>query len=858
MADDWVTFAKFKVWKNKLRDAWFIASNKITLPGKCAAILATQTLRQYMSLASETAICELGHTWKKQHPNWASYKCDYFATIDHNQKTTHLGDWLSILDFLAAEEEHISFYMSAKASETFSNRGTNIHLGWYNFQVLTLAEKDNFIYKILFYMELLPTWDDSSTAKLLQEKFPPADDTMFRAVIHTLISSEKVYFSSNGSSNYKSLPPPPTPAPSLALPTPAVAPPTPAVGRALPTAATPDNSTTRSGASIRYLPDDAGEAVRKKPREMRTTYGLLQALKDFDFKTYVGNKKYHTMECLVQTFHYFQEPQSWKVFIRRNYSKKVYDLLQDLGLFDLTPKPDEAEEWKKLLGDLTNLCGSDEFSVVAKACDERYDDYPIQWKHIRHINSDKGLRKRLVIDVFHDGDETSNEASNNAGVVSGSSKTFLSTCSQKNFKVVGKSIKGEEESKFKYILGIASNMAKGVIGGRVIQKIQCLTIFATIRMLLTWLDAPSSWFEYCGQLASSMTLSRPALIFQKSLTVAHSKMNLADALNIAGFAYCTCDAGHNSKVGKIMVIKLHYVDVEGMVVHITLSCTTINTETGKGIAELIEKVVDELFAVAGVERKVYIIGQCTDSASAVLKGLRAHMWNEPIYLVNNCAMHALSTIFSYPYLKAYADVCDISVMSPVSFLKNLSWLFQNWASENTIKQILLAMDLPAAKLMQVTSSAIMLTRWFTVNNALVQICEDEAVWGMLMKFCEALADGATGTVKDVGTRIFKWMSSDVFKTQCYFLSAFCETFHTPYTAAVQASDEFVEKNETVRMIGGYRMRLMPRIYASMICEAEYLFETRETIGDDMKEGCPWARYRKLYNTLDDSLKRRIN
>ena len=58
-------------------------------------------------------------------------------------------------------------------------------------------------------MELLPTWDDS-TAKLFQEKFPPADDTMFRAVINTLISSEKVYFSSNGSCNYKSLPTPPT------------------------------------------------------------------------------------------------------------------------------------------------------------------------------------------------------------------------------------------------------------------------------------------------------------------------------------------------------------------------------------------------------------------------------------------------------------------------------------------------------------------------------------------------------------------------------------------------------------------------------------------------------------------------
>ena len=172
-------------------------------------------------------------------------------------------------------------------------------------------------------MELLPTWDDSSTAKLLQEKFPTADDTMFRAVIHTLISSEKVYFSSNGSSNYKSLPPPSTPAPSLALPTPAVAPPISAVGRALPTAATPDNSTTRSGASIRRLPDAAGETVQKKLRTNLTTYGLIQALKDFDFKNCDGSKKYYTFECVVQTFHYFQEPRSWKVFTRRNYSKKV-------------------------------------------------------------------------------------------------------------------------------------------------------------------------------------------------------------------------------------------------------------------------------------------------------------------------------------------------------------------------------------------------------------------------------------------------------------------------------------------------------------------------------------------------------
>jgi len=78
-------------------------------------------------------------------------------------------------------------------------------------------------------MELLHTWDDSSTAKLLQEKFPLAEERMFRATIHALIFSEKGYISSNGSSNYTSLPPPPTHASSFALPTLAVTPPTPSV-----------------------------------------------------------------------------------------------------------------------------------------------------------------------------------------------------------------------------------------------------------------------------------------------------------------------------------------------------------------------------------------------------------------------------------------------------------------------------------------------------------------------------------------------------------------------------------------------------------------------------------------------------
>jgi len=107
------------------------------------------------------------------------------------------------------------------------------------------------------------------------------------------------------------------------------------------------------------------------------------------------------------------------------------------------------------------------------------------------------------------------------------------------------------------------------------------------------------------------------------------------------------------------------------------------------------------------------------------------------------------------------------------------------------------------------------------------------------------------SIKEVGTRIFTWMSSDVFKTQCYFLSAFYETFHAPYTAAVEASDKFVGKDDTIRMVGGYRMRIMPRLYASLICEAEHLLETYKAIGNDMKEGCPWARFRKLNNALED-------
>jgi len=55
-------------------------------------------------------------------------------------------------------------------------------------------------------------------------------------------------------------------------------------------------------------------------------------------------------------------------------------------------------------------------------------------------------------------------------------------------------------------------------------------------------------------------------------------------------------------------------------------------------------------------------------------------------------------------------------------------------------------------------------------------------------------------IEEVGTRIFNWMPSDVFKTQCYFLSAFYETFHAPYTAAVEASDKFVRKDDTISML----------------------------------------------------------
>ena len=117
----------------------------------------------------------------------------------------------------------------------------------------------------------------------------------------------------------------------------------------------------------------------------------------------------------------------------------------------LIPEPGNTEEWKKLLGDLTNLCGSEKFSDVVKAYDAGYENYPIQWKHIKHIDSDRGMHIRLIIDVFHEGDE----ASINKGFLSGYSKTF--------FKVVGKSNKGVEESNLKHVLSLAKNMARALL-----------------------------------------------------------------------------------------------------------------------------------------------------------------------------------------------------------------------------------------------------------------------------------------------------------------------------------------------------------------------------------------------------------
>ena len=179
MTGDWLNNPKLKAYKDNPRDAWYLFLTDATLSTKVNTIIQPfLKVKQYIKNNSINATVELGNRQKLYHPNWASYKCYYFATGNHNDKTTLLGDWLSILDFLKAEEGHISFYMSAKKSTTSSERDTNAHMRWYNSQVLTLAEKDNFIYKILFYMKLLPTWDDStddSIAKLLQEKFPPAD-----------------------------------------------------------------------------------------------------------------------------------------------------------------------------------------------------------------------------------------------------------------------------------------------------------------------------------------------------------------------------------------------------------------------------------------------------------------------------------------------------------------------------------------------------------------------------------------------------------------------------------------------------------------------------------------------------------
>jgi len=78
------------------------------------------------------------------------------------------------------------------------------------------------------------------------------------------------------------------------------------------------------------------------------------------------------MECLVQLFHNFQQYQSWKVSDKED---PRFTPIQ--GMVGLITEPGNTEEWKKLLGDLTNLCGSDEFSDVAKACDAGYENYPI-------------------------------------------------------------------------------------------------------------------------------------------------------------------------------------------------------------------------------------------------------------------------------------------------------------------------------------------------------------------------------------------------------------------------------------------------------------------------------------------------
>ena len=177
-----------------------------------------------------------------------------------------------------------------------------------------------------------------------------------------------------------------------------------------------------------------------------------------------------------------------------------------------------------------------------------------------------------------------------------------------------------------------------------------------------------------------------------------------------------------------------------------------------------------------------------------------------------CSLHDQSRVLENGYGSSFPEFSN-ETMSPLSLLKNLTWILHDTANKewNRLWKLLFDdthKDSPEGVVM---AMVIMFTRWGSVSKAAVLVVK---LWEEILAFVKA-ASHYTGRSAVACKRIIEWMSMPVFRLQFEGFAAFCAWWEFKF-AYNEAS------NDAETGVAGFRAHRMPRFWAGCVLDLRAL------------------------------------
>ena len=286
--------------------------------------------------------------------------------------------------------------------------------------------------------------------------------------------------------------------------------------------------------------------------------------------------------------------------------------------------------------------------------------------------------------------------------------------------------------------------------------------------------------------------------------------------------YTSVDVGHRSK-SDLMPLLLFWWDFEEKKPKFIGLAASLVGKSGLDSALVIIYLISQLqillqasgfHQLSPAKTILDVAGSMTDGASNMLCTMATRLRQEygSYFLAANCVMHVISILFSAPYLFCYPLAVN-EVPSPLSLLKNLTWLLHDTMDPITWRTLIIS-EFPEDKALQkkltdAISDAILLTRWGTVSKALSFTMQN---WDALITLMALIEEGCSTQAQEraAAGRVWEWMTHYAWlKAQCLFLNVYITMFHNYAFAYAQSATDSVTKT------AGFRSHRMPRFYARM-------------------------------------------